>query len=502
METNGFSTLDLLSPLVDVRLWPLIFAAIVIVGAAKRKYLTPIRDIPGPFLASFSSLWQVYQLWRGHTEEEVIKLHKKHGHFVRIRDNEVSVSHPDAVKQLLHANIAKGPWYSIFSLPDYHYVNQMSELDPRRHIEKNRNVASGYALSHIIKSESYVDDILRRLEEQLDELGKSGSPVEFDRWFNYFAFDTLGEVTFSKTFGFVDTGTDIRSAIANTRALALYIAVMGHYVWLHNLTLGNPLLSHIGIQPSSHVFDTCLEAIDARKQNPESRNDMMARWLNQRAKFPDKMAENEIFAAAVANIGAGADTVSATSQGLFYFLIRHPKHLQRVRDEIDAAQARGELSDLVQYVEAQKLPYLQACIKETYRVHAAVALGLPRVVPQGGMTIAGRFFPEGVVLSVNAWVIHRNPEIFGEDCDSFNPERWLDKERVSRMEPFLIHWGAGYNQCPGRNLAHFEISKLGATLLRDYDIEQIDPEQNWTWENHFTCVPYAWPCRIKRRTRA
>lgn len=45
----------------------------------KRRYLTSIRDIPGPFLASFSSLWQVQQLFKGHTEEVMVKLHRRHG---------------------------------------------------------------------------------------------------------------------------------------------------------------------------------------------------------------------------------------------------------------------------------------------------------------------------------------------------------------------------------------------------------------------------------------
>lgn len=302
------------------------------------------------------------------------------GYFVRIRDNEVSVSHPDAVRQLLHANIAKvshnnilenpmtnqaslqGPWYSIFSLPDYHYVNQMSELDPKRHIEKNRNVASGYALSNIIKSEPFVNNVIKLFIEAMDEHAKTGKSFEFDKWFNFYAFDVLGEVTFSKSFGFVETGTDIGNAISNTRALALYVAIMGHYTWLHNLTLGNPLLSRLGIQPSSHIFDTCLAAISARKENPEVRKDMMQQWLDMRAKYPDRMAESEIFGAAVANVGAGADTVSSTMQSLFYFLIKHPRVLQRLREEIDAAQTRGELSDVVQYSEAAKLPYLQACV--------------------------------------------------------------------------------------------------------------------------------------------
>lgn len=66
------------SALLETRLlWILIGA--VVVRALTRRYLTALRDIPGPFLASFSSLWQVYHLFKGHTEEEIIKLHKKHG---------------------------------------------------------------------------------------------------------------------------------------------------------------------------------------------------------------------------------------------------------------------------------------------------------------------------------------------------------------------------------------------------------------------------------------
>jgi cytochrome P450 len=247
-------------------------------------------------------------------------------------------------------------------MPDYNYVNQMSELNPRRHIEKYRNIAAGFALSNIIKFEPHVDAVLQNLEEHLDKFCDSGESVEFDKWFSFFAFDVLGEVTFSKSFGFIETGTDVRNAVENTKALALYVAAMGHYVWFHNLTLGNPLLSRIGIQPSSHIFDTCLAAIDERKRNPEIRNDMMQRWLDVRAKYPDRMAENELLAAAVGNVGAGADTVGATAQALIYYLLRHPEYLRRVREEIDTAQSRGEISPMVQYNEAQKLPFLQACV--------------------------------------------------------------------------------------------------------------------------------------------
>jgi cytochrome P450 len=89
---------------------------------------------------------------------------------------------------------------------------------------------------------------------------------------------------------------------------------------------------------------------------------MMQKWLDTRAKYPDRMEEIEIFSTAVGTLGAGGDTVSATIQALFYFLIRHPPYMIRLQDELDAAEARGELSHIVQYAEAQKLPFLQACV--------------------------------------------------------------------------------------------------------------------------------------------
>lgn len=150
----------------------------------KRRYLSSISDIPGPFVASFSRLWQLYHIFDGHTEVATIEAHAKYGKFVRISHQEVSVSDPEAIKALLVAPLPKAPWYQIFNLPDRRYVNQMGELDPKRHIHKQRNVAAGYALSNVIQSEPYIDDLIRSLEANFDKLTKEGKPVEFDHWFN------------------------------------------------------------------------------------------------------------------------------------------------------------------------------------------------------------------------------------------------------------------------------------------------------------------------------
>lgn len=260
------------------------------------------------------------------------------------------------------ADILQPVWYEIFSFPDWRYVNQMSECDPHRHIEKGKNITPGYSLSNIMKSEERVDAMIELLEQQFDNLSAASKPMDPEKWFNFVAFDILGEVMFSRPFNFLKEARDIGNAIENTRFLAMYVSVVGHFVWFHNLTMGNPLANKLGLQPSSYLFDMSQEAIESRKNNPEQQKDMMGMWFDNLQKFPDRMQESEVVAAITANVSAGADTVSATLQGFFYHLLHHPLHLQRLRGEIDGAQARGELSSIVQYSEAMDLPFLQACV--------------------------------------------------------------------------------------------------------------------------------------------
>jgi cytochrome P450 len=60
-------------------------------------------------------------------------------------------------------------------------------------------------------------------------------------------------------------------------------------------------------------------------------------------------------------------------------------------------------------------------------------------------------------------------------------------------------WGMGYASCPGQNIAKIELYKICATLVRDYDIRQVDPKQEWSWAAYFTVVPEKWPCYVTKR---
>ena len=109
----------------------------------------------------------------------------------------------------------------------------------------------------------------------------------------------------------------------------------------------------------------------------------------------------------------------------------------KLQQELDAALAGGAEDDPVAEFEVVKrLPYLEAVINEALRIHATSGIGLPRLVPAGGLTVSGVFFPEGAVLSVPTYTIHRDRAVWGEDADAFRPERWFEQDKNAMQKTF------------------------------------------------------------------
>lgn len=106
--------------------------------------------------------------------------------------------------------------------------------------------------------------------------------------------------------------------------------------------------------------------------------------------------------------------------------------------EIDEASAVGKLSyPRIKFAEAMELPYLAACCKEAMRMVPSVGLTLPRVVPPEGRYIAGQWFDGGVRVGINAAVIHFDKEVFGDDAEYFNPERWF-RPNAKQMDRYMF----------------------------------------------------------------
>ena len=130
--------------------------------------------------------------------------------------------------------------------------------------------------------------------------------------------------------------------------------------------------------------------------------------------------------------------------------------------EIHECEKAGRFSQPVPlYDESNELPYFKTCVNETLRLFPPTPIILPRVVGKGGITVAGTSLPEGTEIGANPWITNRNQDIFGQDAESFRPERWLeDDAKVKEMEKYNFTFGYGARACIGKNLAQFEAQKL------------------------------------------
>lgn len=64
------------------------------------------------------------------------------------------------------------------------------------------------------------------------------------------------------------------------------------------------------------------------------------------------------------------------------------------------------------------------------------ANGVPseRIVPRDGLDVQGYHIPEGTVIGVSPYAIHRDPGIYGAEVDRFCPERWLGADVVTKNQ--------------------------------------------------------------------
>ncbi|KAI4931464.1 hypothetical protein J4E85_004057 [Alternaria conjuncta] len=447
-----------------------------------RWYFAAISDIPGPFAASFTRLWHMHRILRGDQNLELIRLHEQHGHFVRISYDELSVNHPDAIAKILVAPLHKANWYKIHALPDYRFQSPMSTTDPKKKVEKSKYIAAAYTVSNLLRSEEHIDRTFDAFLDWMDEYAAAKKPMHLNTYISYLTFDVIGEIVFSKPFGFLAQGKDIGNSISNSLALNAYIAVAGYFRWINIALLANPIMTWLSILPMGHLFDTVTSVLADREKNENARYDAVQYWFKQHEKYPGKFTIREIGTQALAAVGAGSDTVAAGIQSFIYHMIRHENAWERAHEEIVKAQ----------------LVFVQACVKEALRIFGPVPMGLPRIAPKGGLTFGGRTIPENTIVSINPWVMHYSKEIWGADAHVFSPDRWLAEDSTTK-EKYWIPFGAGYGGCPGQNIAKIELAKIAATLVRDYKIKQVDPTQDWQWKAYFTVVPHSWPVYIEKR---
>lgn len=218
---------------------------------------------------------------------------------------------------------------------------------------------------------------------------------------------------------------------------------------------------------------------DLKSEADPRRSDLLSMFLKAKEDHPDFFHDGRVLTVAVSMSFAGSDTTAISLSAVFYYLLKNPQCYWKLVEELDTAIKVGAIENrstgVVTWAESQRLPYLDACIKEAFRLHPAVGLPLERIVPAGGVEILGERVAAGTIVGCSAWVIHRRPEVFGEDVETYRPERWIDADKESRkeMDGSMFHFGMGARTCIGKNISLLEIYKLVPSFLRRFEVNVL-----------------------------
>ncbi|KAK4212553.1 cytochrome P450 [Rhypophila decipiens] len=503
------------------------WAPLVLVAGFLFSYLFPyfvtyrhLRKIPSPFPAQFSDLWLLSVVRRGNRYQRVDELHKKLGPVVRIQPNHVSINDDNAIQIIYgHGNgFLKSDFYDAFVSIRRGLFNTRNRAE---HTRKRKIVSHTFSVKSVAQFEPYIHSNLELFVKQWDNLAATAketksrfAQIDCLNWFNYLAFDVIGDLAFGSPFGMLSSGADMAEVRASPDSPPIYASAIeilnrrgevSATIGIHPAIkpfakyLPDPFFSQ-GLQAVESLAGIAIACVKSRLENPppENRKDLLQRLMEGRDEKGERLGREELTAEALTQLIAGSDTTSNSSCALLYHVMRTPGVLQKLRAELDAHI--GQHIDVPTFEMVRDLPYLSAVVNETLRHHSTSGIGLPREIPPGspGIHINGYYFPPGTVLSVPTYSVHHSKEIWGPDADEFNPDRWLKEGGLTqRQKNAFIPFSYGPRACVGRNVAEMEMKLIVATWARRYDVE-LRQEVMETREG-FLRKPLGLEVGIKRR---
>lgn len=398
--------------------------------------------------------------------------------------------------------------------------------DRAEHTRKRKTVSHTFSAKSIGQFEQYIHGNIEMFVKQWNKLSdlqanpKTGyASLDALNWFNYLAFDIIGDLAFGAPFGMLEKGQDIAEMRKSPNDPPKYVAAVevlnrrGEV----SATLGCmpsliPFAKYIpdrffteGIQAVENLAGIAIARVNERVK-PEvmannTRVDLLARLMEGKDQTGNKLGREELTAEALTQLIAGSDTTSNTACAILYWCLRTPGVIPKLQKALDEAIPSD--IDVPTHAMVKDIPYLQWVIWETMRIHSTSAMGLPREIPAGAdpVTISGHTFLPGDILSVPSYTIHRSKEIWGADAEEFVPERWAPERLTPRQKAAFIPFSHGPRACVGRNVAEMELLVMGATVFRlfEFQLQQDSPMET---REGFLRKPLGLQVGMRRRQHA
>ncbi|KAI5804961.1 cytochrome P450 [Geopyxis carbonaria] len=461
--------------------------------AIYRRYFHPLSPFPGPVLAGITGLYGWYILVAGDEHKKMLRLHEEYGNnpeeaggpIVRLHPNLLIVSDARMLPQVYPTRAIKTSHYNLSAGHGFKTVVEIN--DHQEHADRRRILNTPWTMDSMKKIEPYLEKILSSWLHQITkEFATTKKQFDLMKWNQYLSYFVINETLFGQGADaqFENLSDDIKNVCQAIEETFPTLHVWSRLTFLKNLLFNGPWTRFIvpkttdkgGVGLVLKNRDDAFSARQTKGEKPRAHPDIYDHLL--KAQSPDanrRMTPSQMLGELTGIMVAGSDTVPRVFRDFVHQIATSPEVCKKLVAEIDAAaESKGISRDrLVTFDEAQSLTYLDACMRENFRINSNVRSYLPRYASPGTV-INGHKIPADVELASCPWITARCKDLYGADAEEYRPERWLeDPEYVKKMEKFNFSFGYGTRLCLGRNLGRMLLYKLAFEFFRRFRIEDI-----------------------------
>ncbi|KAF2999895.1 hypothetical protein E8E13_008449 [Curvularia kusanoi] len=418
------------------------------------------------------------------------KMHQKYGEVVRLGPDRLSYINPQAWKDIAGAGAGKRLENTKDATtlgPDLHgYRTLGSQRDTMAHRSQRRIYAPAFSDRALKLQEPLILGYVNALVRIVRNNATDTPAVGFDiiKLLNCTTFDVMAELAFGEPLGLLEQSELtpwVKVIFENVRKMSIGRLAREYKAFSWLVTFLTPK----EVMKGAHMhYDYSYERVEKRLDRGVDigKPDI---WKLAMEKTDEtgalKLSKRQMVAHAQGFMTAGSETTATLLSGLTFLLLKNPRNMQRLQEEVRAL-TKEELN----LEKLAHLPFMDACIQEALRVYPPAPIAFFRTTPKGGNMICGKWIPGGIRVAVPHFAAYHHPTNF-KDPESFIPERWLpgsgyDSDRKDALNPFSV----GPRNCIGQNLANHEMRVILAHLTWHFDFELCPESLNWIdQEVHF-----------------
>jgi cytochrome P450 len=253
------------------------------------------------------------------------------------------------------------------------------------------------------------------------------------------------------------------------------------------------------VAPHQAYVDRLLDDLIATRRAPGAQKhaDLLGIMLDTAhpetgARIPDLNIRHQILTFLV----AGHETTSGALSFALHYLSQDPVVLARAQAETDAILGSDPDAEPT-FDQVPKLRYLRRVLDEALRLWPT-APGFARSPLEETVLSTGHTMVPGDWAIVLLPAVHRDPEVWGDDAESFDPDRFLPERARGRAPHSYKPFGTGERACIGRQFALHEAVLVLARILHRYDL-QADPGYELSVSERLTLMPLGFELRLRPR---